>query len=163
MTRLLSLAASLCLAAATLTTAAAQAQQQPAPKRPYVQTPTTVSPPVPVQPQRAYPTPRDPLVAQPGANTTQINPYFRKDQAPTNSPLYRPYQQGATKDPFAPPSSFQGSGGKSYGQNRAENPPPARACTDFNRLSDAYANCKAAQSKETYSNNQQLKARPQTR
>lgn len=156
------LAAMSCLAAAALMAAEAQAQQQNT-KRPYVQTPAYVGPPVPVQPQRTYPTPRDPLVTQPEANANQINPYFRTDQLPTNSPLYRPYQQGATGDPFAPPSSFQGSGAKSYNQNRAENPPAARPCANFDRMSDAYANCKAAQTKEVYSNNQQLRARQQPR
>lgn len=162
MTRPFSLSAVLCLAAAAMIATGAQAQQ-PATKRPYVQTPSYAGPPVPNQPARTYPTPRDPLQAQPNANANQINPYLRTDQLPTNSPLYRPYEPGAVADPFAPPAAFQGSGGKSYNLQRAENPPPARTCTSFDRMSDAYANCKAAQSKETYSNNQQLRARQQIR
>jgi hypothetical protein len=161
MTRLLSLSAALCLATTALTApAAAQTAPGSPAKTPYVKAPFTTSAPVPAQPQRTYPTPRDPLQAQPSANANQINPYFRTDQVPTNSPLYRPYQPGAQSDPFAASQAFQGSGGKSYGQQRAENPPAARPCANFDRISDAYANCKAAQSKEAY-NGAKLKAQQQ--
>lgn len=147
MTRLLSLSAALCLASAVLAaTAAAQAPQ----RTPYVAAPVYAGPPLPQQPSRTYPTPRDPLTAHSTANTNQINPYFRTEKLPTNSPLYKPYQPGPQANPFGPPPAFQGGGGKSYGQQRAETPVVPRVCDNFDRISDAYANCKAAQSKEAY-------------
>ena len=158
MTRLLSLSAALCLATTALAAAAA-AQQAPGypAKAPYVAAPFYSGAPVPRQPTPVYPTPRDPLQAQPNANADQINPYLRTEKQPTNSPLYRPYQPGPQANPFGPPPSFQGGGSKSYNQQRAENPPPPRPCTNFDRISDAYANCKAAQSKEAF-HGSQLKA-----
>lgn len=161
-TRLLCLSAALCLATAALTATASAQQTTAYPARsPYVATPAYSGPPVPRQPAPVYPTPRDPMKAQPNANANQINPYFRTEKAPNNSPLYRPYQAGKQSDPFGPPAAFQGGGGKSYNQQRAENPPPPRPCTNFDRIGDTYASCKAAQSKEAFYGSQLKAQQPQ--
>ena len=160
MTRLLNLSAALCLAIAALAVPAAAQNYQT--KSPYVATPSYTGPPVPHQPTRTYPTPRDPLQAQPNANANQINPYFNTNKTPTNSPLYKPYEAGKQNDAFGSSSAYQGGGAKSYGQQQSEMPVQPRECTNFDRMSDAYARCKSEQSKEAF-HKSQLKAQQQQR
>ena len=158
MSRPLTLFAALCLAVGALAAPAAAQNYQT--KSPYVATPSYMGPPVPQQPARAYPTPRDPLQPQPNANANQINPYLNTNKTPTNSPLYKPYEAGKQTDAFGASSAYQGGGAKSYNQQRSESPVTPRECTNFDRMSDSYANCKSEQSKEAF-HKSQLKARQQ--
>lgn len=158
MTRLLNLSAAFCLAIAALAAPAVAQNNQT--KSPYVATPSYTGPPVPHRPAPVYPTPRDPLQAQPNANANQINPYFNTNKTPTNSPLYKPYEAGKQTDSFGPSTAYQGGGAKSYNQQRSETLVTPRECTNFDRMSDAYANCKSAQSKEAF-HGSQLKAKQQ--
>ena len=77
---------------------------------------------------------------------------------PTNSPLYKPYEAGKQNNAFGPSEAYQGGGAKSYNQQRSETPGVPRECTNFDRMSDTYANCKAERSKEAF-HESQLKAK----